>query len=226
MVKTTSILSLIVVAAFRLPGADGKPCPPLGAVLPPPRRPSKDSVVAEAVKSLEAVFASMTSRYNASAVSIGVRSIHEDVPLVDLHYTPPIKNKNGTEEVTADTVYRIGSCTKLFTVLSLLQQTKIRWDEPVTRYLPELEENQVHGTEIEAVQWQHVTIGALASHVSGIGRDLAFDLANFPSFPAEKMGLPPLQEKTRARHCSGLGNTTACEEEGERLSGSEMYCEC
>ncbi|KAK0669814.1 beta-lactamase/transpeptidase-like protein [Cercophora samala] len=222
MVITKHILTLIVVAAFRVSGVESKACPPLGAVLPPPRQPGKEAVVIAAVQSLGALFEKITSRYNASAVSIGVQSIHEDTPLVDLHYTPPVRNKNGTANVTAETVYRIGSCTKIFTVLSLLQQSNIRWDEPVTTYLPELRHNQAQGTEIEAVRWDYVTIGSLASHLSGIGRDLAFDLANFPTFPAEKMGLPPLDKKSRANHCSGLGNTTVCTTQGNWRSDGAL----
>ncbi|KAK4174318.1 beta-lactamase-like protein-like protein 2 [Triangularia setosa] len=212
MVITKNLLPFALMATFPLSGVESKACPPLGAVLPPPRQPSKEFAVIEAVKSLKATFDKVTSRYNASAVSIGVQSIYEDIPFVDLHYTPPIKNKNSTETVTADTVYRIGSCTKVFTVLALLQQKNIRWDEPVTKYLPELKRNQAEGTDIEAVHWDSVTIGALASHISGIGRDLAFDLANFPVpfFQAEKMGLQPLDDKARANHCSGLGVTKAC----------------
>ncbi|KAK4194823.1 beta-lactamase-like protein-like protein 2 [Triangularia verruculosa] len=194
-------------------GVESKACPPLGAVLPPPKQPSKESAVIEAVKVLQEKITNITSHYNASAISIGVQSVHENTPIVDLHHTPATKNANGTQKVTADTVYRIGSCTKVFTVLALLQQKNIRWDEPVTKYLPELKQNQPEGTEIEAVQWDSITIGALASHVSGIGRDLAFDLANFPGFPGEKMGLKPLTNDTRARHCSGLGNTKACGEQ-------------
>ncbi|KAK0702439.1 beta-lactamase [Apiosordaria backusii] len=213
MVITKHILSLALGAASLLFGVESKACPPLRPVLPPPRQPSKEAAVTEAVKVLQAKFTEITSRYNASAVSIGVQSIHEDSPFVDLHHTPSIKNENGTESVTADTVYRIGSCTKIFTVLALLQQKNIRWDEPVTKYLPELKQNQARGTEIEAVQWHSVTIGALASHVSGIGRDIAFDLANFPTFKAVEMGLQPLDNARRAKHCSGLGGTKVCSRE-------------
>lgn len=59
-------------------------------------------------------------------------------------------------------------------MLALLTQKSVRLDDPITKYVPELlqlrgETDEVNG--ITTVQWEQVTLGALASHMSGIGSD-------------------------------------------------------
>jgi CubicO group peptidase (beta-lactamase class C family) len=47
-------------------------------------------------------------------------------------------------------------------------------NDPVTKYLPELLDgtgDQDDQDAIEYVQWEDVTVGQLASHMSGIARD-------------------------------------------------------
>ncbi|KAK0728886.1 beta-lactamase [Lasiosphaeria miniovina] len=200
--------ALATWAAFAFFLVNGKPCPPLGPVLPTTQQPSRDATVADAVKALKDRFALITAGFEGSAVSIGVQSIHENNPLVDLHFTPDKKLQRGSQTVTANSVYRIGSATKLFTVLAVLQQENINLEDPVTKYLPSLLANQPRGSDIEAVKWNEVTVGALASHVAGIGRDMAFDIAIFPG-PWDDMGLPPVKSNSGPR-CSGLGGTKTC----------------
>ncbi|KAK3985433.1 beta-lactamase/transpeptidase-like protein [Cladorrhinum sp. PSN332] len=131
--------------------------------------------------------------------------------MFDIHFTPNVRNEIGTDEVTANTVYRVGSISKIFTVLSVLQESSISFEDPVTKYLPSLNDNQPNGSSIEAVQWDQVTVGSLASHISGIGRDFGLDLAVFPfNFTGTK--LPPFDNSTRP-NCSGLPGTRLCTEE-------------
>ncbi|KAF7557384.1 hypothetical protein G7Z17_g713 [Cylindrodendrum hubeiense] len=82
------------------------------------------------------------------------------------------EGQNGT--LTADvlndnTISRLGSVTKLFTVYAILAQAGLEvFNHPVTRYLPELAGN--HGDDSwDKVNWDDVTIGALASHQAGSG---------------------------------------------------------
>ena len=70
---------------------------------------------------------------------------------------------------TPDTVYRIGSITKQFTALMLLQlveRGKVRLGDPVAKYLPEI--NRIAGRQPE---WPAVTLIQLATMTSGIGRE-------------------------------------------------------
>jgi len=180
MIANTNLLLVAsaAVTAFFPSLASAKYCPPLGPVLPPAKQPSHHAAVKEAVKALGERFASDTSKIEASAISIGVKSIYDDKPMVDLHFTPSIKDKNGTKKVDANTIYRIGSATKVFTVLAALQESSISFEDPILKYLPKLKEKQPEGSELDAVKWDEITIGALASHVAGVGRDSRF-LTNY-----------------------------------------------
>lgn len=67
---------------------------------------------------------------------------------------------------TADTVYRIGSVSKLFTdigIMQLVERGKIDLDAPVTRYLPEFRPRNPFGKPI--------TLRELMSHRSGLVRE-------------------------------------------------------
>ncbi len=67
---------------------------------------------------------------------------------------------------TADTVYRVGSVSKLFTdiaVMQLVEQGKLALDAPVTRYLPNFHPQNSFGKAI--------TLRQLMSHRSGLVRE-------------------------------------------------------
>lgn len=70
--------------------------------------------------------------------------------------------------VSAETVFRIGSITKVFTGMALLalrDEGRIGLDDPVTRYVPELE-GAVYPTEDSPV----ITLRNLVTHTSGLPR--------------------------------------------------------
>jgi len=71
-----------------------------------------------------------------------------------------------TAPATADTVYRVGSVSKLFTdiaVMSLVEQGTVDLDAPLTTYLPDLELDNPYDTE--------VTLRQLMAHRSGLVRE-------------------------------------------------------
>jgi CubicO group peptidase (beta-lactamase class C family) len=77
---------------------------------------------------------------------------------------------------TTDTAFRVASLTKQFTatlVMQLAEQGKLKLDDPIGKYVPEL------NPEIG----QHVTLHQLLNHTSGI-----VDYANFPGFWANRLG--------------------------------------
>ena len=86
---------------------------------------------------------------------------------------------------TAETVYRVGSVSKLFTdlaVMQLVEQGKLDLDTPVTRYVPEFAPRNPYGTAI--------TLRQLMSHRSGLVREPPvghyFDPAPPPLFDVVK----------------------------------------
>ena len=84
---------------------------------------------------------------------------------------------------TAKTVYRIGSITKPFTAVMLLQLVEkgtVRLSDPVEKYLPEI--NRITDRPKDAAA---VTFEQLATMMSGIGREPA-DLNTFLVGPVER----------------------------------------
>ena len=100
-----------------------------------------------------------------SGVSIGVKSIHDDEQLFSYHFTPPLRSGIGTNEIDEQTIYRVGSVSKLFPALAILQNPFIKMDDSVVKYIPDLADSK------GAMDWEEVTIGAMMEHLSGIASD-------------------------------------------------------
>ena len=77
-------------------------------------------------------------------------------------------SKEHSQPITSDTVYEIGSITKVFTGILLAQAInfgKINLNDPVQNYLPE-------GVTLAAYKDQPIRMVDLATHRSGFPRDL------------------------------------------------------
>ncbi|KAM0420410.1 hypothetical protein ACHAPT_011831 [Fusarium lateritium] len=205
MPSLSKLVAAVAVGALTL--VDAKACPPLGAVFPPLQAPSESKLVQGAAAKLKAGLDEITAISNTSALSIGVKSIHEDDPLFTYHFTPP-KTGLGADKVDKDTVFRIASGSKLLTVLAALVSDDIDFEASVLKYLPELNETAKED-EIFSLKWEDITVGSLASHLSGVGVDLAQDLGIFGSAPWQKLGLPEFA-KGDGPTCSGLPDTIPC----------------
>lgn len=181
-------------------------CPLLGPAFP---IPSSYASLA-AIKSTQASFrqlldqATSTGRTEwgpldslTTSFSIGVFSTRDAAPLFTHHYAAPGLNGSvASGPLNDDTLYRIGSVTKLLTVYAIL--TKIGdgyWDQPVTRFVPELARADRDGAALDDgighVRWSEVTLGALASHLSGVARDCVW--TSDPSLPLSPLPIfhPP-----------------------------------
>lgn len=163
-------------------GARIRQCPPLGPVLPAPKRPSQHPAVISAIEAITATLQVQIGGFNYSAVSIGVKSIHEDAPLLEVHHTPAhLNSERGAELVNSSTVYRIGSISKVFAVLAALQLAEdglLSMHDPVGRWIPELvgPDRDASGSdysehELDEVDWDGITVEAVAAHMAGIGAD-------------------------------------------------------
>lgn len=114
---------------------------------------------------------------DTTAFSLQFYSLEDEDPLFSHHYTPAqllSQRTVGVEEVDSDTIYRVGSVSKLWTVyLYLIAAGDESWNEPITKFIPELDElSQAQELDPTSdVDWQSITVGALASHLAGIGRD-------------------------------------------------------
>ncbi|PLB39916.1 serine hydrolase domain-containing protein [Aspergillus candidus] len=130
-----------------------------------------------------------TKRLKNLTFSMGMFSLQDpDAETLQFHHTAPttLNGSLGIKKVDADSIYRIASVTKLFTVLAGLVELDARdWERPLTEIFPALKDltqkNQRAAQPLHQIQWDQVTAGALAAHM-GIPR------AGVPFHPDLLMG--------------------------------------
>ncbi|KAJ9658756.1 hypothetical protein H2198_003502 [Neophaeococcomyces mojaviensis] len=165
---------------------DAGPCPLLGPDFPTAKSPSNTTAIKTAIKAFQQTI--NTALTNASSplaldpkgttFSFEAWSIHEQDPLYTYHYDAiDLSNPaQGAKKVQSDTVYRLGSLSKLLTVYTFLATAGEKyWTQPITNFIPELEAYDAqHAAAHDAVDyfsWSDITIGTLASQLSGIQKD-------------------------------------------------------
>lgn len=82
-----------------------------------------------------------------------------------------LRNAFTGDPATSDTLFQIGSLTKMYTatlIMQLVDEKRVRLDDPVTAYLPEL--RLLGDPDLSAV-----TVQSLITHTSGIEGDSFFD---------------------------------------------------
>lgn len=148
--------------------------------------------------------------------SLGMFSLMDPAATeMQFHYTSPeIANApNGTHKVDGDSIYRIASVTKVFTVLAALLELKPSdWDRPLTDILPTLakyaQNTPGEDDPVYAVEWDKVTPSALAAQIAGVPRDPYPVGAIVALSDQMSLGLPPLNESDplAVPPCSLLSN--------------------
>jgi CubicO group peptidase (beta-lactamase class C family) len=106
--------------------------------------------------------------------AVEVFSANEDDALFQYFNTAPsvANSTTGVTKVDSNSVWRVASITKLFTTLTfMIEAGDGLWNEPVTKYVPEIAAAVISTNGINHTAWAQVTLGALASHMAGIGRD-------------------------------------------------------
>lgn len=174
-----------------------QPCPLLGPNYPAPSSlstsPIMKSALAKLTETLDKTIATgntsdngpvypKTTSFSISLFSSENGSSQPDKPyFFDYHHTAPslAKSPSGVDSVDSNSIYRIGGLTQVFTVYAFLAGAgDTYWNEPVTKYVPELKqaasEMDAQSFPTQYVDWEEVTMGELASHMSGIGRDCKF----------------------------------------------------
>lgn len=183
------MITTLVLGAAVLPAAlaaSSAPCPILNAYYPVPTNLASSLPVASSVAGIEdSLLAALDSGIldaNTTTFSVEAYSLHSEQPLFTRHYTPALlasQRTSGVAVVDSDTVYRVGSVSKLLTVYTfLIAAGDEPWNRPITAFVPELasiaQARPASANEIDNVSWDSITVGALASQMAGIGRDAAF----------------------------------------------------
>lgn len=178
----------------------GGNCPLIGPEFPKPQDLGSDAQFQAALQNLTGIFDYIdSSNTTGGAVNYSYSiQIFSNNPgkaiLWEHHHTAPNLariNSTGVKKVDANTVYRLGSLTKVFTVLAfLIQDSDVHFNEPVTKFVPELANISAAQDSardpVRYVDWEDITIGSLASQMSGIIHDctlpIAWTLCRFLSF--------------------------------------------
>lgn len=179
MIRYLKIFGLLALSATTLASTPSQ-CALAGPGFPSPSRLSNSTSLSRAITAFEASLhdAKLGLQANDTAWAVALFSSKENKTLYEHYYTPPIDI--GVPKVDRDSIFRIGSVSKVFSVWSfLLEVGDEHFNDPITKYIPELTNltgaNKLGVDELyndlDSVRWDEVTLGQLASHAAGIPRD-------------------------------------------------------
>jgi CubicO group peptidase (beta-lactamase class C family) len=167
-------LLLALAVPIAVVSAANKPAPLLGPVFVSSLDPTKSQVIAKAQKAFPEVLKAAAQQLQFdrnTTFSINVFSSSSNQSVFNYHYQAP--NLNSTK-IDNDSIYRVGSLSKLLTVYSFLAAAgNDAWNKPVTEFIPELA-GVDESKAIDNLKWSEVTVGALAGHLSGIMRSCKY----------------------------------------------------
>ncbi|KAI1265512.1 beta-lactamase/transpeptidase-like protein [Xylariaceae sp. FL1019] len=185
-------------------------CPLYGLGYPKPSDLLDSEGIQKAATRLDTVFAEYIDNANNTnsdyfSYSVQVFSATEEQPLWSHHWTAKslaTMNTTGVKKIDGDTVYRVGSVTKILSMLTFLAEVgDASWNEPITSFVPEVADMVANGSDyshsLTTPDWGSITIGSLASQISGLMRDytLLGELTQSSNVSqATKIGFPALPD--------------------------------
>jgi len=157
-------------------------CPIFGAEFPAPKRLTEHPKWQQALANITAAFDFLDANVTGDDLSYSVQIFSTDYDskiLADRYRTASTLSPQteGVKEVGPDTVYRIGSVSKIFTVLAFLAEVgDTHWNTPITAFIPELVQYSAQTStqpidDVRRTDWEDISVGALVAQVSGVGRD-------------------------------------------------------
>lgn len=158
-------------------------CPLLGPSWPAPTGLSSDATVQSALKNITQTLqdASNAGKFSGASLSLEIFDTTSSDALLNYAYTAKeINTTIGVSKVDENTVFRIGSTSKMFTMFLLLIQGGFNiLQDPISKYIPEikaaaadlLRNTTKSKNGIDYTNWNDITVGELASHLAGIARD-------------------------------------------------------
>ncbi|KAI1077836.1 beta-lactamase/transpeptidase-like protein [Whalleya microplaca] len=181
-----SFYSSIALAAATVSASSYQPCPLLRAYFSPPTIDKTSKAVASLTQDFTAVFDKLVQTGksedfgeitpNTTSFSVvlytGAEDATTDPIFFEYHHTAT--EVKTSDNVTAESLFPVGTLTQLFTVYAWLAEMGDReWDTPITTFLPELKntKNASSFDIVTHVNWDDITIGALTSQMSGLARD-------------------------------------------------------
>lgn len=177
-------------------------CPIHGSVFPKPTGLASSAAIKSALTTIKkAIYDSFTTEKSSygpvnstAAYALQIFSLDSQNPLLEYYHDgTTLFHDAGVQHLDGDTIFRIGSISKLFTVyLFLASLGDSLWNDPITRHIPELRGRDKSGENpVDYVSWDQITIGALAGHVAGVPRDFV-DIIGLYANKDPSFGLPVL----------------------------------
>ncbi|KAL2813066.1 beta-lactamase/transpeptidase-like protein [Aspergillus cavernicola] len=194
-------LSSLAAAQFQspIPIPSYSSCPPNGPLLPHPTSLSTSKHVRTAATNLTisldaAIRGTLKAGWDVNNVTFSVAMISPDANpngggggsndiLWEYHHRATAATQ-GTEYITGDTQYLIGSVSKVFTDLLVLE-SGIDIHQSVTRFLPEL------ATPNSYIVWPEISLKILGEHLAGISPNYVYEIFPLQSV-FEAFGFPSL----------------------------------
>lgn len=199
-------------------------CRPEGPVVPRPVSLSSSSGFLSAAGNLSdnfnrALNGTIKAGFPTDNISftVAVVSLAQDdpaIPLWEYHHLSPA-NTNGTKELDRGSQYLIGSVSKLLTDAIVLK-SGLSLDDSITKYLPELASSD------SLVSWENVSLGALASQLSGIPPNYGFSDFYYLKEYFEALGFPTLNDNDYPP-CGVQALNSGCTRERESLYYPSTY---
>ncbi|PLN77933.1 beta-lactamase family protein [Aspergillus taichungensis] len=187
-------------------------CPPDGPLLPRPTNLAQSQHIKDAAHRLttaldSALNGDIRAGWPVDNVSFSIGLVSPNGgqgarPIWEYHHRAAL-NTQGTETVTGDSQYLIGSVSKVFSDLMLLK-SGVDVHTPVTHFFPELAAPE------STIPWGEITLGTLGEHLAGIPPNYVYEFYFLQPF-YESLGLPHL-DPSDYPPCGviGLNNTKAC----------------
>ena len=221
----------VVMEAVGLP-----PASPLGpGYVPPMDLTSNNSLVPAAWSQFTAIMNSyiltnesvegLVPDFSKYTMSVSAFSMYDadTAQILQYHHTAADVQKSniGVNKVDGDSIYRVDSVSKSFTVyLTLIEIGSRYWDCPITDFVADLADyaEKTAADALNVVNWKEVTLGALAGQIAGIPHDdplLGGELLEILPDPTA-VGLPPFNESIEAYDpCAAYQNAsgTFCPED-------------
>ena len=157
------------------------PCPLLGPVWPALSSYADDGGVRHALKTFNQTLQRMLAAGDfGNATSFSLDFWSGPNTLLEYHHSASQLSKPsaGVSTVNSDTIYRIGSISKLLTVYTYLVNVGFKgWQDLITAYVPELATyaatHSQPDTVIPSWSFDDITVGAIASQLAGIPREFS-----------------------------------------------------
>lgn len=181
--KMKVLQRLLSLLSFGAPLVLANPnCPIYGAEFPKPQRLTDSAIWKTAMENLKTTFDDLDQKAVNYSFTVQLFSTNPGPPVLfeRFHTAQNLpSNTTGVKKVDIDTVFRLGSVTKIYTVLAFLAETGDKYfNHPITEFVPELQDivnRRGDGPvdELRSVKWEDITIEALLSQVRNLRGQLS-----------------------------------------------------